>query len=396
VLYVVSAGVEAGATDKARFGATSAELRRLAEWLTAQQVNTVVMESTALYWRPVWLALERQFRLLLAQARSNAAVQGRKTDYADAARLVKRLLSDDLKLSFVPEAEQRDWRALTRTRVEYGRDIVRWRNRMEGLLEEGGIKISSFLSDILGVSGRRILRALIAGERDAQQLAGLGVGRLRSSTEELTDALAGPLRPHHRLLLEQHLDQIEVLEPQTKQIDQALDQALSAHHDSLARICEIPGVAANSAQQIVAEIGAEAASFPSSPQLASWVGVCPGREESAGVSRSDASAKGNRSMRRILNQCAWAAIRTKGSHFEALFRRWVPRLGISKAVWAVAHRLLHVIWRVLRLGERYRELGPLASDPISMQRRFRRLSRQMAALGFTIQLIPPAGPAEVL
>lgn len=236
----------------------------------------------------------------------------------------EEIAADDLKLSFVPDAAQREWRALARTRVEYGRDVIRWRNRMEGILEEGGIKISSFLSDLLGVSGRRMLRALIVADQNAQQLAALGVGRLRASREELAEAPEGDLRPSQRLLLEQHLDQIEALERQMGEIDRALDQALAAHHDAIARICEIPGIAATSAQQIVAEIGVQAASFPSSPQLASWVGVCPGREESAGVSRSDASAKGNRSMRRILNQCAWGAVRTKGSQFESLFRRWVP------------------------------------------------------------------------
>lgn len=323
-------------------------------------------------------------------------MQGRKTDYADATRLVKRLSSDDLKLSFVPDGEQRDWRALTRTRVEYGRDIIRWRNRIEGILEEGGIKISSFLSDILGVSGRRMLRHLVVGDRDAQELAALGVGRLSASREELAEALDGRLRASHRLLLEQHLDHIESLERQIRQIDQALDHALAAQRDAIARICEVPGIAANSAQQILAEIGPAAASFPSSPQLASWVGVCPGREESAGVSRSDASAKGNRSMRRILNQCAWGAVRTKGSHFEALFHRWVPRLGVSKAIWAVAHRVLHVIWRILHLGECYRELGPLALDPISIQRRFRRLARQMSSLGYSVQFTNPDGSMGAL
>lgn len=395
VLYVVCAadGNDPPAFQKARFGATSRELTRLAEWLMDRRVTTVVMESTALYWRPVWVALESQFRLLLAQARSNAAVQGRKTDYADAMRLVKRLLSDDLKLSFVPDAVQRDWRALTRTRVEYGRDIIRWRNRIEGILEEGCIKISSLLSDVLGVSGRRMLRALVAGQSNAQQLAALAVGRLRASEEELADALAGNLRAPHRLLLEQHLDRIEALERQAAKINQALEQALREHQQALARLCEVPGIAVNSAQQMIAEIGPQAASFPSPAQLASWVGVCPGREQSAGVSRSDASAKGNRSMRRILNQCAWAAARTKGSYFEALFRRLVPRLGVNKAIWAVAHRLLRLVWRILHLQEHYREQGPLAHDAASIQRRFRRLAKELIALGYTVQLTAPTVPA---
>ena len=393
VLYVV---VEGSPVIRARFGTAASELQSLREWLVERSIQTVVMEATALYWRPVWIVLELRFRLLLAQARSNAAVVGRKTDYADAQRLLRRLLADDLKLSFVPDSAQRDWRMLTRTRVEYGRDIVRWRNRLEGLLEEGGIKISSLLSNLLGVSGRRMLRALIAGVQDSEVVADLGVGRLSASREELTDALRGQLRACQRLLLEQHLDQIEQRERQIARIDQELDRALVEHHETIARMCEIPGVGPVAAQQILAEIGPAAASFPSPEQLASWVGVCPGREESAGVSRSDASPKGNRWMRRILNQCAWAALRTKGSHFEALFRRWVPRLGIQKAAWAVAHRILRVIWKVVHQRQTYRELGELALNPAAVQRRFRRVAKQMASLGFSVQLTPPTGPAEVL
>jgi transposase len=390
VLYVVIASQGAPGGDlRARFGATREDLAGLSAWLTQEQVDTVVMESTANYWKPVWLALESHFHLLLAQARSNAAPQGRKTDYADALRLVKRLLSDDLRLSYVPEPEQRDWRSITRTRVEYGRNIVRLRNWLEGILEEGQIKISGLLSDLLGVSGRRMLRALAEGQTDARQLAALGVGRLRASEQELAQALDGQLRPIHRHLLRQHLDHIEWLERQIGQLDAALSQMLKEHQDSISRLCQVPGIAVNAAEQIIAELGPRAETFPTPGQLASWVGVCPGREQSAGVSKTDASPKGNLSMRCVLTQCAWAAARTKGSYFEALFHRLIPKIGVHKAIWAVAHRLLRIVWRILHLGEQYLERGLILQHAASLQRRFRRLAKHMALLGYTIQVTPP-------
>lgn len=388
VLYVVIGESDSSRWKRERFGTTTGELARLGDWLAAEQVQTVVMESTAQYWKPVWIALENQYRLLLAQARSNPAPRGRKADYADAIRLVKRLVSEDLRLSFVPDAEQRDWRLLTRTRVHYGRDITRLRHRLEGLLEECQIKLSSLLSDLLGVTGRRILRALAQGETDPGKLAKLRVGPVQASEEDFVQALDGRMRSSCRLLLEQHLDRVEQLEESIAQLDRELGQRLQTWQAAILRLCEVPGVATSAAEQIVAELGPSAASFPTPGQLASWIGVCPGRQESAGLSRSDASPKGNRFMRRLLNQCAWAAVRTRNSSFEALFRRWTPRLGISKAIWAVAHRLLRILWRILHLGEHYREQGPLAESASAIERRFRRIARQMAALGYQVQLTP--------
>jgi transposase len=393
VLYVViAAGDEEPCLQRALFGATTSDLADLSAWLSAEQVDTVVMESTAQYWKPVWLALESRFRLLLAQARSNAAPRGRKADYGDAARLVKRLRSGDLRLSFVPEAAQRDWRLLTRTRVEYGRDVVRYRHRLEGLLEECRIKISSLLSDLLGVSGRRILRALSQGETDPQKLADLRVGRVQASEEEFVRALNGNVRPPNRLLLGQYLAVVESLEQQTEQLDQELSRLLQQHQDAITRLCEVPGIATSAAEQIIAELGPTAATFPTPAQLASWVGACPGREQSAGVSKNDSCPKGNRFLRRVLNQCAWAAARTKGSYFEGIFQRLVPRLGVQKAICAIAHRLLRIIWRILHLGEHYQEHGRLAEHPASIERRFRRVAKQMAALGYSIQLTPSTNP----
>ena len=370
-----------------RSGSTSQEFPVLAKWLHDLGVSTVVMESTAQYWKPVWAALEGEFTLLLAQARSNPAPHGRKSDYADAIRLMKRLWADDLRLSYVPEAEQRSWRLLTRTRVQHTREITRLRNRIEGLLEECRIKISGLLSDLLGASGRRMLRALIAGKTtDPQQLARLADKRLRAAPEELEQALNGQVGPVHRLLLGQLLDEIELLEEHLAQLDQCLLDRLEGQRDAIRRLCGVPGIGIEAAQLIVAELGPRAATFPTASHAASWVGVCPGRNESAGHSTSDASPKGNRQMRRILNQCAWAAVRSKDTYWQQLFRRLTPKLGVNKALWAVAHRLLRVIWLVLHEGTEYRERGPCAPDPERLRRRIERMLYELRKRGVHFQL----------
>lgn len=390
LLYVVIAGEVGGKPEmvRARFDASHSDMERLSQWLEAEQVETVVMESTAMYWRPVWLALEGKFQLLLANARSNEAPRGRKRDYADAERLTRRLVSGDLRLSFVPEAEQRDWRELTRTRVNNMGDRIRLRNRIEVLLEQARIKLSSLLSDLFGVSGLRMLRALADGETDTEKLVSLGASGLRASKQQLAEALRGELRPPQRLLLTQYLDRLEQLDRHNEMISEALRKLLQAHQPVLARLCTIPGVGITAAEQIVAEVGPAAATFASASQLCSWVGTCPGRNESAGKSTSDASPKGNRWMRRLLVQCAWAAVRTKGSFFESLFARWRSKLGVQKAIWAISNKLLRIIWRILHLGDTYKEFGPVGQDLSTLQRRLRRISKLLEVHGYVVELRP--------
>ena len=389
-LYVVVAQPDTAEREfsRCRTGSTSQELEVLTKWLHDQGVSTVVMESTAQYWKPVWAALEGEFTLLLAQARSNAAPHGRKSDYADATRLMKRLWADDLRLSFVPEAEQRSWRLLTRTRTQHTREITRLRNRIEGLLEECRIKISGLLSDLLGASGRRMLHALIAGKTtDPQQLAGLADKRLRAAPEELERALNGQVGPVHRLLLGQLLDD------HMAKLDQCLLDRLESQQEVIRRLCAVPGIGIEAAQLIIAELGPRAVSFPTAAHAASWVGVCPGRNESAGHSTSDASPKGNRQMRRILNQCAWAAVRSKDTYWQHLFRRLTPRLGMNKALWAVAHRILRVIWLILHEGKEYCERVPCAPDPERLRRRIERMLYQLRKRGIHFQLMAVAPSA---
>lgn len=372
-----------------KFGTTVGELRHLSAWLQERAVQEIAMESTAQYWKPVWIAMEGQCRLHLAQARSNLGPRGRKTDFRDAQRIVSRLLSGDLILSYVPEPKQRSWRTLTRTRYQLREDRVRLQNQLENLLEEVQIKLTSIISDLLGKSGRRILRALADGETDPAQLADLGNWRLRASKEALRDALSGQLQPLHRQLLSLFLERLDLIESQMATLETAIAQALHGHQDAVARLVEIPGLGVDSAQQIIAEIGADATAFPSAAQLASWVGVCPGRQESAGESSSNRSAKGNRTMRRLLNQLAHSAVKKDGCRLQIVFRRWLPRMGYKKAIWAIAHRLCRLIWKVLHDNVSYIERG-FEPNPKAHEERRRRLVAELRRLGYQVELSPLA------
>jgi transposase len=347
------------------------------------------MESTAPSGKPVWLTLEGKYRLHLAQARSNQGPRGRKTDFRDAPRLVSRLLCGELVLSYVPEAEQRRGRTLSRTKQQLVRDKVRLQSQLENVLEEAQIKLSRVLSALLGVSGRRILRALAEGETDARRLADLADRPLHVSQADLMDALSATPHAVHRQVLTLYLARLELLESQMAVLDSSLAQALAEHQETVLRLAEIPGWGVDSAQQILAEIGPQAAAFPSAGQLASWVGLCPGRQESAGESHNNRSLKGNRALRRRLNQTAHAAVKTKGSSFPWLLWRWRPRLGYKKAIWASAHRLGRLIGKILHERVRYHEHG-MASTPQAIQQRRHYLVAQLRSLGYQVALTPLA------
>jgi len=378
------------ALDQRKFASRASELKHLAAWLISHGVNLVVMESTAQYWRPVWLALEKDFALHLAQAQSNAAPRGRKSDFVDALRLARRFLAAELRLSFVPDAEQRSWRSLSRSKHQKRRHRVQVQNQIEALLEESQIKLSSVVTDLLGATGYRILKALARGESDPEKLVELAANNLKASREQLADALIGPMPARYRVVLTLQLEELDLIDRHIAELSRELGTALESHQAAVLRLCEMPGIRQDAAWQMIAEIGPKAAVFDSPEQLASWIGVCPGREESAGVSKSNRSPKGNRTMRRLLNQIAWGAVRTKDSFFQELYHRLIPRLGIHKAVWAVAHRIAKVIWKVLHEQAHYLERGLLALDPIAKKRRMAKLTRQMRKLGYTIEVKPIA------
>ena len=378
------------ALEQRKFGTNAGELKHLTAWLESHGVSLVVMESTALYWRPVWLALEGEYILHLAQAQSNAAPRGRKSDYADALRLARRFLAAELRLSFVPDAEQRTWRCLSRSKHQKRRRRVQIQNQIEALLEESQIKLSSVITDLLGVTGYRTLKALAKGETDPAKLVALAADNLRASKEQLAEAVSGPMQNRHRRVLAMQLEELDLLDKHIAELSRQLGDALRFHQDAVVRLCEMPGVREDAAWQMIAELGPEAATFETAEQMASWIGVCPGREESAGESKSNRSPKGNRTMRRVLNQVAWSAVRTKDSFFRELYHRLIPRLGVHKAIWAIAHRMAKVMWKILHDKVRYIERGPLALDPAAMKRRVTKLARQMRRLGYTIEIKPVA------
>jgi len=389
------------------YGSNPEHLQLLAEWLLEQRVEEVVMESTAQYWKPVWGALERYWKptcekregagrmsgtLHLAQALSNRGRRGRKRDFRDAERLVKRLVSQELTLSFVPDAEQRLWRTVTRTKYQLRRNKVRLQNQLEALLEEAHIKLSSLVSDLLGASARRMLKALADGETDPGALAALADQRLRATSAQLRDALGActELNPVYRRLVRMALEDLQLIEQQIGQLDQEIASLLRQHQDAVERLAEVPGLGVDSAQQIIAEVWPKVATFPSAKDLSSWVGACPGEEESAGVNYSPRSPKGNRHMRRVLNQAANAAVKHKGSIFEIVYRRLVARLGHNKTIGAIAHRLCQLIWILLHRGVRYEERGPAVSEK-SRRARTSRMIHTLRKLGYRVE--PLANPA---
>ena len=413
MLAVVVADVEPWGEwtfERRRYGSTPRQLRDLSEWLLAQQVEEVVMESTAQYWKPVWAALERFWTPLaqqradaapragtlhLAQAQSNRGRFGRKKDFPDAERLVKRLVAGELVLSFVPDPEQRLWRTLTRTKYQLTRNRVQLHNRLEALLEQAHLKLSTLVSDLLGVSARRMLCALADGATDPAAVAALADYRLRATSEQLQDALGAcaELHPVYRRLLRMALADLELLETQLRELDEALAELLRPHQADVERLAEVPGLGVDSAQQIIAEVGPSAATFPSAGQLASWVGACPGEEESAEVNKNARRPNGNRQMRRLLNQAANAAVKYKGSIFQILYRRYVVRLGHQQTIGVIAHRLCRLIWKILHERVRYEERGP-ALNQRSKRTRAARMIRELRSLGYRVAT--PAAPSAAI
>jgi transposase len=406
ILAVVVADVEVQGEyqfERIRYGSNPENLRLLTAWLIEHQVEEVVMESTAQYWKPVWGALEGSWKpicqkregadpmsgtLHLAQAQSNRGRRGRKKDFPDAERLVKRLVANELILSFVPDVEQRLWRAITRRKYQLTRDKVRLQNQLEALLEEAHIKLSSLVSDLLGASARRMLTALAEGETNPAALAVMADKNLRATQAQLCDALdaCAELKPIYRRLLKMFLEELQLIEQQISQLDQELANLLSPHQEAVEHLAEVPGLGVDSAQQIIAEVGAKAATFASAKKLSSWVGACPGDEESAEVSKSHRSPKGNRQMRRILNQAANAAARSKGTIFELVYRRLVSRLGHNQTIGAIAHRLCRLIWIILHQGVRYEERGPSVNAK-SRRRRTTRMIRELRSLGYRVEAV---------
>lgn len=376
--------------EVAEFATTVRGLLTLHDWLSAHHVTEVAMEATGVYWKPVWAILEEDFELLLVNARHVKQVPGRKTDVSDAAWLCQLLEAGLLKASFVPPKPIRALRNLTRYRKAQIRERQREANRLHKVLEDTGIKLDCVASDILGVSGRAMLEALVAGTTDPEVLADLARGRLRAKLPALREALEGRFNAQHALLVGAILAHLDFLDEQIERLSEAIREALAPFAAAVELLCSIPGVQQRTAENVLAEIGLDMSRFPFAGHLASWAGQCPGNHESAGKRRSGRTRKGSKWLNEALTEAAIAAVRTNGSYLQALYKRLRPRIGHSRALGAVKHSMICACWHMLSSGELYRDPGGdyfVRRDP---ERQTKRLVRQLEALGHAVMLQEPA------
>jgi transposase len=371
------------------------QLLALADWLTDEGVTVVAMESTGVYWKPIWNLLEGVFELVLVNAEHIKAVPGRKTDVKDSQWICELLQHGLLKPSFVPEKPIRQLRDLTRQRTQLIRQKAQVANRIQKTLEDANVKLGSVASDVLGASGRDMIRAIIKGEQDPLRLAEMARQRLRGKIPQLQEALCGEVQDHHRFLLGMLMEQVDFLEGQLEKLTARIAEVLPRPFaEAVARLDTIPGVNAKAAEDIVAELGADLKPFKDAAHLASWVGVAPGSHESAGKRKGGRTTKGNRWLRVTLVQCAWAASRAKGTYLKAMYGRLAARRGEKRALVAVAHRLLEIIYNVLSKGQDYRELGEDYLDgKRDTERLKRRLLKRLERLGVRITVEEPASVA---
>ena len=370
-----------------RTSTMTADLLALADWLAEAGVTHVAMESTGVFWKPVWNLLEDRFTILLVNPRDVKQVPGRKTDVSDAEWIAQLLQHGLLKGSFIPPAPIRELRDLTRHRTTLIRDKTRVVNRVHKVLEDANIKLSAVASDIMGVSGRAMLQALVQGETDPQRLAQLARRQLRRKLPQLAEALEGRFRPHHRFLLQTLLAQVTFLEQQIAQLDAAIEEAVRPFADEVRLLRTIPGIKAR-AENLLAELGPDMRVFPTAAQLASWSALCPGNDETGGKRRSGKTRRGNRWLRATLTEAAWAAARTKGTYAAAQYRRLVGRRGKKRAIVAVAHSLLIGAYHVLRQRVDYHDLGADHFDRLHPAQLTRHLVKRLERLGHKVTLEP--------
>jgi transposase len=380
------AGREARAQEVAEFATTVRGLLALHDWLSAYHLTEVALEATGVYWKPVWAVLEDDFELLLVNARHVKQVPGRKTDVSDAAWLCQLLEAGLLKASFVPPKPIRALRNLTRYRKAQIRERQREARRLHKVLEDTGIKLDCVASNVLGVSGRAMLDALVAGTTDPELLAELARGRLRAKLPALREALEGRFDAQHALLVGAILAHLDFLDEQIELLSEAIGEQLAPFAAALELLCSIPGVQRRSAENVLAEIGLDMTRFPSAGHLASWAGQCPGNHESAGKRRSGRTRKGSKWLNEALTEAAMAATRKNGSYLQALYRRRRPRLGHGRALGAVKHSMLCARWEMLSSGELYRDPGGDYFARRDPERQTKRLVRQLEALGHTVIL----------
>jgi transposase len=366
--------------------ATTQGLLELADWFAANGCTHVAMEATGVYWKPVWHVLEESFTLVLANAMHIRNVPGRKSDTNDATWLADLLAHGLIRGSFVPPAPIQDLRDLTRTRKQLVGEIGRHTLRIQKTLEDANLKLTQVVSDILGASGRVILRALIAGETDPARLADLTTGRLKASRAQLIAALQGRVTAHHRFLIELHLSQIEALDAAVRKLEGHLGDALAPFRAAAERLTTIPGVSDTTARVLIAEIGVDMTRFPSAGHLVSWAGLCPRLDESAGKRRSTRIRHATPWLKTTLIQAAWAATRKKGSYLQAQFLRVKNRRGPKKAIVAVAASMLTAAYFMLRDGVEYHDLGGRYFADRDKRQLTKSLLRRLRDLGVVVEV----------
>jgi transposase len=372
------------------FGTMTADLLALGDWLAERGVGHVAMESTGVYWRPIWNLLEDRFTLMLVNARHVKAVPGRKTDVRDCEWLADLLRHGLLKASFVPDRQQRELRELTRYRTALVRERAAEVNRLQKTLEGANVKLAGIATDVMGLSARRMLAALVAGEADAAAMAELAQGRLRAKIPQLERALAGRFGAHQRFLVAEQLAHVDFLDERIGRLDAEIAERVRPVEDAVARLDSIPGVGRRTAEIVVAEVGGDVARFPTAAHLASWAGMCPGNDESAGKRRSGRTRRANPWLRAALVEAAHAAARTKNTYLGALYRRLSARRGKKRATVAVGHAILIAAYHVLAEGTAYRDLGPAHFDQRDRAGVERRLVHRLQALGYRVTLEPAA------
>lgn len=399
------------------FGTTTSDLLNLAAWLLSLDVTHVAMESTGEFWKPLYNLLESSFRLLLVNAAHIKHVPGRKTDVNDAEWIAELLAHGLMRPSFVPPPPQRALRDLTRQRTHLIRERGSEVNRMQKVLEWANIKLASVVTDISGVSARAMLEAVVGGQTDVTVLAELAKGRLRSKRAELEQALRGTLQPHHAFMLTQHLALIDTLDEQIVAFDERIREAIEATRPpsgpagerqgdeqpatqeqpsgapdgawaAQAILDAIPGIGERTAEMILAELGTDMSRFPSKGHVSSWAGLSPGQHESAGKRKASRIRDGNKYLRATLVQAAWAAVRKRGTFLSAYFGRLSARRGKQKAIVAVAHKILVLIYTLLKTGQLYEERGAATLDEKQKERIVHRLENRIAKLGYKVHLEP--------
>jgi transposase len=391
VRHMVNGSVE---REVRTFRTTTRDLLALSQWLADEGCTHVAMEATGVYWKPVWHVLsDGDFALVLANAAHVKNVPGRKTDVNDATWLADLLAHGLIRGSFVPDQQTQEMRNLLRTRKQLVRECSSHIQRLQKTREDANIKLDSVISDVIGLSGRAMIEALIAGESDPERLAQLAHRRIKAPPEALREALRGRVTRHHRFLLRLHLQQIDAINAAIGEIDQEVDAQVEPFRTAIQLLTTIPGISELSAGVILAEIGRDMSRFPTAGHLISWAGLCPKNDESAGKRRSTRMRKGAPWLKTTLVQCAWAAARKKASYLQAQFHRLRARRGAKKAIGALAASILTIIYRMLTDGTLYHDLGPDHFDKRGKEKQVHRLINRLQNLGFTVEITPAQAAA---